>query len=149
MERRSDRPQLTDPAKLADDTVLALSSIERGSKVPVELLENGVQLCDYLIQLLKELKLPQIKQEEEGTFRAVRDETKALLESKIDVDRELSRTEEVRNWISDLKDDQTSHTDEQVESIKEHLITITMPIWRSRTVEFRERKIKRSLIVHG
>lgn len=149
MERRSDRPQLTDPAKLADDTVLALSSIERGSKVPVELLENGVQLCDYLIQLLKESKLPQIKQEEEGTFRAVRDEAKALLKSKIDVDRELSRTEEVRNWISDLKDDQTSHTDEQVESIKEHLITITMPIWRSRTVEFRERKMKRSLIVHG
>lgn len=147
MERHSDRPQFTDPAKLADDTVLALSFIERGRKVPAELLENGVKLCDYLIQLLKESKTLQIK--EKGTFRAVRDETEALLESKIDIERELRKTEEVKSWINDLKDDPTSHTHEQIESIKEHLMTITMPIWRNRTVEFRERKMKRSLIVHG
>lgn len=148
MERRSDRLQFTDPAKLADDTVLALSFMERGRKVPAELLENGVKLCDYLIQILNELKTPQVKGEE-GTFRGVRDETKALLESKINIEGGLRKTEEVKNWINDLKDNPTSHTHEQIESIKEHLITITMPIWRSRTVEFRERKMKRSLIVHG
>ncbi len=96
MERRSDRLQFTDPAKLADDTVLALSFMERGRKVPAELLKNGVKLCDYLIQILNELKTPQIK-EEEGTFHGVRDETKALLEKISRMQRFLRLQPEMAN----------------------------------------------------
>jgi len=149
MERYSDNPnQFVDPAKLADDAVLALSSVERGSQVSPELLEEGIKLCEYLIHLFQELKTPEVEREQ-WTFHAVRDDRKALRESGIDIDREHKRTEEVKKWISDLMNNPSSHTRQEIESIKEHLMSITMPIWQKRTSEFRERKMKRSLIVHG
>lgn len=149
MERYSDNPnQFVDPAKLADDAVLALSSVERGSQVSPELLEEGIKLCEYLIHLFQELKTPEVEREQ-WTFHAVRDDRKALRESGIDIDREHKRTEEVKKWISDLMNNPSSHTRQEIESIKEHLMSITMPIWQKRTLEFRERKMKRSLIVHG
>lgn len=150
MERHSDRlNQFIDPAKAADDTVLALSSIERGREVAAELLEIGIKLCDYLIQLLRESKTPEVK-EEEYACRGVRYvEIRALQQSKIDIDKEIDKTEQVREWINDLMKDPSSHTQEEITIIKEHLMTITMPIWRNRTVEFREREMKRGLVVHG
>lgn len=149
MERYSDNPnQFVDPAKLADDAVLALSSVERGSQVSPELLEEGIKLCEYLIHLFQELKTPEVEREQ-WTFHAVRDDRKALRESGIDIDREHKRTEEVKRWISDLMNNPSSHTRQEIESIKEHLMSITMPIWQKRSSEFRERKMKRSLIVHG
>lgn len=145
---RDNPEQFVNPAKLADDTVLALSSVERGCEVSPELLEEGIKLCDYLIHLFQELKAPEIEREQ-WTFRAVRDDRKALRESGIDIDREYRRTEEVKKWISDLINNPSSHTQEEIKSIKAHLMTMTMPIWRNRASEFRERKMKRSLIVHG
>lgn len=149
MKGYSDNPnQILDPAKLADDTVLALSLVQRGSKVSPELLEEGIKLCEYLIQLFQELKTPEVEREQ-WTFHAVRDDRKALRESGIDIDRGHRKTEEVKKWISDLMNNPSSHTREEIEGIKEHLMNITMPIWQKRTSEFRERKLKRSLIVHG
>ena len=59
------------------------------------------------------------------------------------------KTEEVRKWISDLTSDASSHSQKEIQSIKDYLLSITMPIWQNRTSEFRERKMKRSLMVHG
>ena len=58
------------------------------------------------------------------------------------------KTEKVKRMIGDLIDDPSSHTSEDIESIKEHLMNMTMPIWRHRASEFRERKMKRSLVLH-
>ena len=149
MKEYSESPeQFSNPAKLADDTVLALASLERGAKVAPELLEEGIKLCDYLIHLIKQLKAPQV-QGERWAFRAIRDDTRALGESGIDIDKANEKTEEVKKWISDLVDNPSSHSKEEIESIKEYLISITMPMWRSRTSEFRDRKMKRSLIIRG
>lgn len=149
MKVYSDDPnQFVDLAKLADDAVLALSSVERGSKVAPELLEEGIKLCEHLVSLFQELKTPKIEREQ-WTFHAVRDDREALRESGIDIDSEHRKTEEVKKWIRDLIDDPSSHTPQEIGSIKEHLMSITMPIWQKRTSEFREKKIKRSLIVHG
>ena len=148
MKLYSDSPnQFIDLTKLADDVVLGLSSIERGSKVPPELLEKGIELCEYLLYLVEGLKAAEFEKER-LPFHSVRDDREALRESRIDIDREYTKTEEVKNWIGDLIDNPSSHTREEIEVIKEHLMTLTMPIWQKRTSEFRERKMKRSLIVH-
>jgi hypothetical protein len=140
-----DLNQLVNPVKLADDAVFALSSIERGRKPSPELLKKGIELCDYLINLLEELKAPET-QGPQSAFRAVRDDDKkALQESGIDIDM----VRRVKNWINDLMKDPSSHTSEEIKNIKKFLITMTMPMWQNRTLEFRERKLKRRLIIRG
>lgn len=136
--------QLVNPVKLADDTIFALSSIERGGKVSPELLREGIELCDYLITLLDELKTPG-ELRTQLTFRAVRDDKKVLQESGIDIER----VREVKKWINDLMKDPSRHTPEELKSMQEFLMTTTMPMWQNRTLEFRERKLKRGLIIRG
>lgn len=139
-----DSNRLVNPAKLADDAVLALSSIERGGEVSPEPLKEGIELCDYLIGLLEALKS---SGEQKGrlTFRAVLDDMRALQKSKIDIDK----VREVKDWINDLTKDASSHTLEEIENIQELLITGTMWMWQNRTLEFREQKLKRGLIIRG
>ena len=136
--------QLVNPVKLADDTTFALSSIERGGKVSPELLKEGVELCDYLISLLEELKTP-VEPRAQLTFRAVRDDREVLQESGIDI----KRVQKVKEWINDLMEDPFSRTLEDLISMQEFLMTTTMPMWQNRTLEFREKKLKRGLIIHG
>lgn len=140
--------EFVNPAKLADEAVFALSSIERGSQTSLEFLQEGIELCDYMLHLFQGIKVPEAEQQK-WAFRSVRDDREALQKSGIDIDRELRKTKEVRKWISDLIGDISSHSPEEIQSIKDHLLTITMPIWQNRISEFRERRMKRSLIVHG
>lgn len=139
-----DLNRLVNPAKMADDTVLALSSIKRGGKVSSEFLKEGIELCDYLISLLEELK-PLGAQKGQLTFRAVRDDKEALQESGIDIDT----VRKVRERINDLREDPSSHTNEEIKSMQELLMKTTMPMWQNRTIEFREKKLKRGFIVRG
>jgi len=139
-----DLNSLVNPAKLADDAVFALSSIERGGKVSPELLKKGIELCDYLINLLKESKSPKT-QIAKLSFRAVRDDKKALQESGINI----NSVRKIKNKISDLLKDPSSHTSKEIKNMQKFLMTVTMPIWQNRTLEFRERKLKRGLIVRG
>lgn len=136
--------RLVNPVKLADDTIFALSSIQRGAKVSPELLRKGIELCDYLIILLEELKAPK---EPRGQliFRAVRDDKKVLQESGIDIER----VREIKKWINDLMENPSCHTPEELESMQKFLMTTTMPMWQNRILEFRERKLKRGLIIRG
>lgn len=140
--------EFLNPAKLADEAVLALSCIERGTKTSLEFLREGIKLCDYMLHLFHGIKVPEDAQQK-WAFRSVRDDRKALQGSGIDIDKEFRKTEEVRKWISDLISNESSHSQEEIQSIKDHLLNITMPIWQNRTSEFRERKMKRSLMVHG
>ncbi len=104
----------------------------------------GIELCDYLITLLEELKPPE-KPLSQLTFRTVRDDKKVLQESGIDI----KRVQKVKEWINDLMEDPFSHTLEDLISMQEFLMTTTMPMWQNRTLEFREKKLKRGLIIHG
>jgi len=136
--------QLVNPVKLADDTIFALSSIKRGGEYSPELLREGIKLCDYLITLLDELRAPE-EPKTQFTFRAVRDDKKVLQDSQIDI----GRLREVKNWINDLMKDPSLHTPKEIESMQEFLMNTTMPMWQSRSLEFRERKLKRGLIIRG
>jgi len=143
-QRNQEFNSLVNPVKLADDTILALSSIQRGVKVSPELLKEGIELCDYLITLLEELKAPE-KQKTQLTFRTIRDDKKVLQEIGVDI----KRVRELKKWIEDLIEDPSSHTSEELESMQEFLMTTTMPMWQNRTLEFREKKLKRGLIIRG
>jgi hypothetical protein len=139
--------EFVDPIRLADDTVLALSAIERGYSAPCELLKEGKQLCDYLLYLFQELKKPTVEGEN-WTFQMVNDDKEALLGKLNDIEKELKTVEEIKEWLSDLCHSPSSITKEQINNIKQYLIMITMPMWHKRTVQFRDRKMKRSLIFH-
>lgn len=132
------------PVKLADEAVFALSSIERGKKASPELLKKGVELCDYLMSLLREperREAPRTKL----SFRAVHDNKKALQERGVDIGR-VRRT---KKRINDLIKDPSSHKPEAIRSMQEFLMTTTMPMWQNRSLESRERKLKRGLIIRG
>jgi hypothetical protein len=139
--------RLFNPARLADATVLALSAIERGDKVPPELLRGGIELCDYLISLFEELEVPQLV-EEQWAFHRARDK-KVLQESGIDIKSMHVKVNNAKEWINGLIQNPSSYTQEQIKNIQELLVTVTMPMWRIRASEFRERKLKRGLIIHG
>jgi hypothetical protein len=139
--------RLFNPARLADDTVLALSSIERGEEVSAELLDEGIKLCDYLLNLFNELETPE-SQKEQWAFHSVRDKM-ALKESGVDVKSTREEVEATKEWLNHLKEGTSSYTPEKITKIQELLMNLTMPIWRGRTSEFRERKLKRGLFIHG
>ena len=136
--------RLDSPSKMADDAVFALSSIERGREVSLEFLKEGVELCDYIINLIEEIKAPETKKNK-LTFRAVHDDKEVLHEIGIDIDE----VQKIKSLINDLIKDVSSHTSEEVESIQKFLITTTMPMWKNRTLELREKKMKRGLIIRG
>ena len=64
MKQAQESRRLFNPARLADDTVLALSSIGRGEKVSIEFLDEGIKLCDYLLSLFNELEIPESQKEQ-------------------------------------------------------------------------------------
>lgn len=136
--------RLVNPVKLADDTILALSSIQRGVKVSPELLRGGIELCDYMITLLEELKAPR-EPTAKWTFRKIRDDKVVLQERGINIER----VREVKKWIKETMENTSCHTPEELESMQEFLMTTTMPMWQNRTLEFREKKLKRGLIIRG
>lgn len=134
--------RLTNPVKLADNTVFTLSSIERGHKVSPVLLQEGIKLCDYLISLFKELKMSKEKKAQ-LIPSAVNNDYKALQE--IDIDK----VREAKKLIEDLMKDPLSHTKKEIKDLRKFLITVTMPMWQNRTLEFREMKLKQGLIIRG
>jgi len=133
---------LVNPVQLADDAVLALASLERGGELMPELLSEGIKLCDYLITLLKELKTPADRRPH-FAFRAVDADERSLQESKVN----SKEVEEMREKLCDLLKDPTSHAKEEVRSIQEFLMRVTMPMWQYRAAESQERKLKRGVIV--
>lgn len=134
--------RLTNPVKLADNTVFTLSSIERGNKVSPVPLREGIELCDYLISILEELKMSKEK-EVQLISSAVNKDYKAL--QKIDI----NKVREAKKWIKDLLKDPLSHTKKEIKDLRKFLITVTMPMWQNRTLEFREMKLKQGLIIRG
>lgn len=137
--------ELVNPVKLADDTVLALSMIERGTKVPPEELNKGIVLCNYLMKLFDEESEHEIEAQSKLIFRSISDDKKALMKSGIDVDT----LKKLKSWINDLIKDTTSHTPDEIRELQKLLIDATMRMWQNRTIEFREKKLRRRFIVSG
>ncbi len=132
------------PVKLADNTIFALSSIERGIEVDPQTLREGIDLCDYLIKLLEESEC-ETEKKSKLTFRSIYDDRKALRESEIDLDK----LRILKEWISDLLKDASSHTPEEISQLQKVLIDATMTMWQNRTIEFREKKLRRGFIISG
>jgi hypothetical protein len=132
------------PVKLADDTIFALSSIERGIEVDPEALREGIDLCDYLIKLLEESECEREK-ESKLTFRSIYHDRKALRESGID----RQKLSTIKGWISDLLNDASSHTPEEIGQLQKVFVDATMTMWQNRTIEFREKKLRRGFIISG
>ena len=140
---RKDR--VPNSVKFADDVVLALSSIERESRVILkESLDEGIELCNYFVTLLE-------GEENIGEKRGVlafyeaRDDMEKLKESGINIS-------EVRNIIASLKalkDDLNSRTKEELRNIQGFFIRVTMPMWQKRTEDFRVSKMKKGHIIRG
>ncbi len=130
------------PVKLADDTVLALSSIKRNGKVSSEFLKKGIQLCEYLISLLEELKDFE-NQRPQLAFYAIRNDKNILHKHKIDIDEVRKIREEINNLIKD----HSSPDIKRIEYIQKFLIDATMPMWQIRNTEYREKNLKRRHII--
>ena len=81
-------------------------------------------------------------------FHTVRDDKVAFKESGVDVKSKREEIEDAKKWLNRLKED-SSYTPEKITKIQELLMNLTMPIWQGRTSEFRERKLKRGLFIHG
>jgi hypothetical protein len=137
-----------DPAKLADDTVIALSDIERGTSANSDSINEGVRLCDYLLHLLQEADKSEVE-ERRSTFTTFENDRKAFVENITDIEVERKVIQGMKRVLSDLIVDPSSHTKQEIDSIKQYFIKTTMPMWRNRTTEFRDRKMKRSLVIRG
>ena len=124
--------EFTNVVKLADDTILALSSLDRGQEVSSELLERGINLLEYLEELFREIKIGKGEDDYE-IFRGVRDDKMLIKESKIDLDQELEKSGEMKKMIRNLISSPSSRKSEDIKKIKEYLIKITMPYWQRRT----------------
>jgi len=136
--------ELVNPVKLADDTVLALSMIERGTEVPPEEFKKGIVLCEYLMKLYEESEY-EIEAQSKLFFRSISDDKKALMKSGINVDT----LRKLKDWINDLIKDTTSHTPDEIRELQKLLIDATMRMWQNRTIEFREKKLRRGFVVSG
>jgi len=131
--------------KYADDVVLALSSMERESTmIPKESLDEGIELCDYFVTLLR-------GEEDIGEKRGVfayyeaRDDMENLKESGIDI----HKVQDIRESLKALKDDPNSRTKEELRNIQGFFIKVTMPMWQKRTEDFRVSKMKKGHIIRG
>lgn len=127
------------PVKLADDTVLALSAIKRGGKVAPEPLKEGVELCNYLITIFESKE--SMPQREKWTFQAARDR-EILQESEFDSSNMVAKAKKVKEQIQGIVEQKLSLEAKQIENIQEFLMDTTMPLWRKRISEFREKKLK-------
>jgi len=142
-----DLDRFSNPSKTADDIVLGLSLIEREGKVSPELLKEGIEFCDYLMNLLEEVRTPS-SQKEQWISLTVRDKD-AIKESMINIDDTISKLKNAKECLNKVIESSSSLTPEQIRNIQEILVNVTMPIWRKRTAEFREKKLKRGLIIDG
>ncbi len=136
--------ELVNPVRLADETVFALSMIERGAEVPPEELKKGIVLCDYLVKLLEELEYKKEAQPK-LIFRSISDDKTALMKSGISSDT----LRKLQDWINDLITDTTSHTPDEINELQKLLIDATMRMWQNRTIGFREKKLRRGFIISG
>lgn len=142
-----DLDRFSNPSKTADDIVLGLSLIEREGNVSPELLKEGIEFCDYLMNLLEEVRTPS-SQKEQWISLTIRDKD-AIKESMINIDDTISKLKNAKECLNKVIESSSSLTPEQIRNIQEILVNVTMPMWRKRTAEFREKKLKRGLIIDG
>lgn len=123
------------PVRIADELVLALSE---GGQISPKLLLEGIKLCEYLTNLLEEVKTPTSHKEETWPFHALSNKS-AFEEIEIDIDQMLAKIKDVSSLLNNLKENPTLQKTEQINKIQEYLVTVTVPIWRKQNLEFRKK----------
>jgi hypothetical protein len=78
-------------------------------------------------------------------FKSISDDKTALMKTGIDVDA----LKKLQDWIKDLIKDATSHSSDEIKELQKLLIDATMRMWQNRTMEFREKKLRRGFIISG
>lgn len=137
--------QPINPIKLADNTVLALASIERGEKASPKFLEGGIKLCDYMIDLLNEPKITE-KRALSSAFRSIRDNDKETLEeSEIDI----QEVQEIKEEMQKILHSKSSLSPERLQYLQRFFIVKTMPMWQKRISEIRDIKLRRRRLILG
>ena len=78
---------------------------------------------------------------EKWTFQAARDR-EILQESEFDSSNMVAKAKKVKEQIQGIVEQKLSLEAKQIENIQEFLMDTTMPLWRKRISEFREKKLK-------
>lgn len=123
------------PVRVADELVLALSE---GGQVPPKLFLDGIKLCEYLTNLLEEVKTSTSPKKEQWPFHALRDKN-AFEEFEIDPDKMLEKIKDVNLLLNNYKENPALLKPEQINKIQEYLVTVTVPIWSKQNLEFRKK----------
>jgi len=136
--------QFLDPSRLAEDAVLALSQLQRGSEANIEMIDAGIRLCDYLMTFWKE------PSKDRGAFSSFSESDKNdLTEEGWNLEEVSQKAQGIKEQIAALKASPELFKEYDIDQIKEFLINVTTPIWHKRSSDFRDRKIKRSFIIRG
>ena len=132
------------PAKIAKDLVFALSAINRGEAVSLEILHRGADFCRYMLSLVDETYAPAT--EEAGfIFRAILSDSNALRENEINPDEVLR----MRKLFDDLIENPASRSQSDIEKVQEQLLRTTIAMWRNRSQEPRDDASPRRIVPHA
>jgi hypothetical protein len=125
--------------KLADDTILALSSLERGHKAPKGILEGGIKLCDYFLSVFQTQQITDIERDQSILFHVARDTEAIIKKDKINIENEVEKITDIKKCLGDLISDPKSHNKEEIKTIQIYLIAKTTPIWQGRLFKDKSR----------
>jgi hypothetical protein len=146
-QREASQPQYGDLVRLADDAVIGLSSLARTGTIAKELLQEGVELCDMMLVLLGRRQ----NGVERKRIRAVRLESdqRTLRESGLKAEQVTSEARAARSALMSMIDGEPPPSVEEVSRMEAMFVSWTMPFWRARLGEFRERRERRELRGRG
>jgi len=138
----ADMRRRINPVRLADDTIYALSSIVRNRQADIGSLKSGIELSDYLIELLEDFQTDMDKNSF-PPYRLVGQDMKSIKKLKITKDEVIK----IKMMIKNLIEEPSSHTNEEIRNIQKTLLDVTMPMWQKRSIDFRKMKMKKGFIL--
>jgi hypothetical protein len=133
-------------ARIADDVVLMLRTREMHDENCSEALRRGSELCDFLLRLLHDTS----SEECSDYWRKLSAEYKMSLQEvnhgELKFLKELTIA---RDKLAELSSKPRTISPEEIVQVQKVLTLATMPLWKLRTSEFWDRKLKRGLLSHG
>jgi hypothetical protein len=133
--------------KAADEAVLALATYKRSREMSPIFLSQAISLCDYLKERISDIRDQTTEKASHRSFRTPNADAKGYLDNE-DYTSHLEKAIELLKEILENPSSATADArSEEITHIQELLINLTMPIWRRRTMEFRDKKLKRGLVI--
>lgn len=140
-------PQSADLASLADSAVIALGLFIRTGQKSIQQLKQGITLCEEILRCAADAG------EAENVAAGESPRRKQLRATAIPdtfADKEaVTQVTQARDTLQRIIDEDAKFPESELSGIQEMFIEYTMPAWRKRHTEFRERKLKRRLKRYG